>query len=591
MDELLAQSGQSQQGQPQGQPQQGQASMDALLAQSGQQGPTQPYKPAESGVPAMGYTGFEPAGETEEQIQAGMRGTAAIPVGAAKGAVSTAAGATQFVTGLPTRDLTHKWTESKPQQEAQKVGQTLGYGGETLAEFMLGDEALKGLALGERLEITAKVMKTFQKSPRLMRALKIGAEALQTGARTGTVGATQELARTGDIGKAAETGAITGAAGAVVSAVPEVAKAVTEPAAEVAEVPKPSLSETGQTLKEEGQRIFKEDVRAQKAAKDAALKQPEYALDMREGSETHTQLQNLHDQLKDDVLSGKVSPEAADSVDKTLKGLLKKPPTEDQFTEIMDDPENPGKKIKVFDNEAFDRAQEKYEQDAIHNGKDVNANLNKIKKAVDADEAARNRGVPGKSEAYNYHVQAKNLYQNAAMDQAGDAGQDWKDANLKLQETMKRQGRAQYKGVKGGPARSMFKAETPEQSATRFMGFDGTQTKEALAGMDKNVIQKTREGVWNRLVDKNTESIPQAGKTPQVDWKGVEKDFKQYIDKGGAQELYGDELESRIKTIQDNLAKVRRKEMMTKAAKWTASRLGAGAVLGAGYEVGKEILK
>lgn len=57
-----------------------------------------------------------------------------------------------------------------PDNFAQKVG----YGGETLAEFLLGDEALKGLSLAQRFQAISKISAALEKSPRLMMALKLG---------------------------------------------------------------------------------------------------------------------------------------------------------------------------------------------------------------------------------------------------------------------------------------------------------------------------------------------------------------------------------------------------------------------------------
>ncbi len=103
------------------------------------------------------------------------------------------------------------------------TAQKLGYGGETLTEFLLGDEALKGLPLAEKLKQASGVAKIFEGSPRLMKAVQLGAEAL----RQGTVQGAQTLARTGgDAGEAAKEGAtmaatsgVLGAAGAGVGAV------------------------------------------------------------------------------------------------------------------------------------------------------------------------------------------------------------------------------------------------------------------------------------------------------------------------------------------------------------------------------------
>ncbi len=97
-----------------------------------------------------------------------------------------------------------------------------GYGGETLAEFMLGDEALKSLSLADRLSAVSKSMKILEKSPRLVQALKVGAEA----ARAGAVQGTQTLLRTGDPGEALKTGLETAGTTGVLGGVTHAAGAV-----------------------------------------------------------------------------------------------------------------------------------------------------------------------------------------------------------------------------------------------------------------------------------------------------------------------------------------------------------------------------
>jgi hypothetical protein len=125
-------------------------------------------------------------------------------------------------------------------QEADKgVGGTaekiIGYGGENLVEFMLGDEALKGMSLAEKMKNISGAVAIFEKSPVLMKAVQTGTniikavgelgvadkEAIQKSpilarlvslgmdaAREGTVAGAQETAKTGDVKKGAETGAI-----------------------------------------------------------------------------------------------------------------------------------------------------------------------------------------------------------------------------------------------------------------------------------------------------------------------------------------------------------------------------------------------
>lgn len=104
------------------------------------------------------------------------------------------------------------------------TAQKVGYGGETLMEFMLGDEALKALPLSQRLAAAAKVTKTVEGSPRIVKALKIGASIMKQaalhGAEAGIVQGAQTEVRSGgdthaaveDAGKAAALGGGLGAA-------------------------------------------------------------------------------------------------------------------------------------------------------------------------------------------------------------------------------------------------------------------------------------------------------------------------------------------------------------------------------------------
>lgn len=119
------------------------------------------------------------------------------------------------------------------------VAQDLGYGGESLTEFMLGDEALKGLSQADKLGSVAKWMKIAEGNPRLIRALQAGADitklqgeltpeemqmvksspliakiigVLVPAARAGVVQGTQTLARSGGDLKQAVTSGLEGAA-------------------------------------------------------------------------------------------------------------------------------------------------------------------------------------------------------------------------------------------------------------------------------------------------------------------------------------------------------------------------------------------
>jgi hypothetical protein len=100
--------------------------------------------------------------------------------------------------------------------------ESLGKGAEGLTEFLLGDEALKGLSLVEKAKHLGDAGKLLEKSPKLAKAVEIGVNAL----RQGTVGGTQTLAHGGTIGDALTTGVVTGGTGAVLEGLGQGVKAV-----------------------------------------------------------------------------------------------------------------------------------------------------------------------------------------------------------------------------------------------------------------------------------------------------------------------------------------------------------------------------
>jgi hypothetical protein len=64
-----------------------------------------------------------------------------------------------------------------------------GYAGETLTEFLLGDEALKGMSIADKLANAGKVAAIFEKSPRLMRAVQSGVDIVKA---IGTLGSEEQ---------------------------------------------------------------------------------------------------------------------------------------------------------------------------------------------------------------------------------------------------------------------------------------------------------------------------------------------------------------------------------------------------------------
>jgi hypothetical protein len=103
-----------------------------------------------------------------------------VGVGAAKGLESTTEGIGSLIQKIPgigdklipQEGLTAENKQATPQGSDQFVG----YAGENLAEFMLGDEALKGLSMADKFKQISGAMGILEKSPRLMRAIQMGAD-------------------------------------------------------------------------------------------------------------------------------------------------------------------------------------------------------------------------------------------------------------------------------------------------------------------------------------------------------------------------------------------------------------------------------
>lgn len=114
-----------------------------------------------------------------------------------------------------------------------KADKIIGYGGEALTEFLLGDEALKSLSIADKLTQVGKIHKLIEASPRLMQALKLGTNIGKAATelapeeaallkkyptiarlvglgmdsvRTGVVGGAQATAKKGDVVEGAKEG-------------------------------------------------------------------------------------------------------------------------------------------------------------------------------------------------------------------------------------------------------------------------------------------------------------------------------------------------------------------------------------------------
>jgi hypothetical protein len=92
------------------------------------------------------------------------------------------------------------------------IGEKVGVGAESIAEFFAGDEALKGLSISEQMLQAGKLADTFDKASPFAKATM---EAVMNTARTGGVSAAQTLAHGGTVGQAATSFGTVAALGAV----------------------------------------------------------------------------------------------------------------------------------------------------------------------------------------------------------------------------------------------------------------------------------------------------------------------------------------------------------------------------------------
>jgi hypothetical protein len=113
--------------------------------------------------------------------------------------------------------VVNKSTAANAAAANQTTGGKVGTGAESIAEFFLGDEALKGLSVAERLGIGAKVAKLAESNPIIARIICHGLNAV----RGGAVVTGQELAHGATPTEAVKTGAEATALGTATGAAVE----------------------------------------------------------------------------------------------------------------------------------------------------------------------------------------------------------------------------------------------------------------------------------------------------------------------------------------------------------------------------------
>ncbi len=138
----------------------------------------------------------------------------ALGAGIGTGVLGTMNGVADLV-HLPHATLTARAAELAQQNRENPGLSATGQTTETMAEFLSGDELLKGLSMGDKFLKFSKIASALESSPLAMRAFEIGANAI----RQGTVQGISTGVKTGDATQAA----VQGGAGALATGAVETA--------------------------------------------------------------------------------------------------------------------------------------------------------------------------------------------------------------------------------------------------------------------------------------------------------------------------------------------------------------------------------
>lgn len=150
---------------------------------------------------------------TDAEAQASEPSTlSSVATGVAKGAAETVHTVGSFLhnhLGIPMPEEVLR-PELEGGTQSKNTAESAGKFGEGIGEFVLGDEAINGLGLAERLGIAQKVMKISAEHPIIGKAIAVGMDAL----RRGTVAGGESLAKGATPGEAVAAGGATAAGSA-----------------------------------------------------------------------------------------------------------------------------------------------------------------------------------------------------------------------------------------------------------------------------------------------------------------------------------------------------------------------------------------
>lgn len=190
--------------------------------------PDAPYTPAATGGfdPSAPYsTASQPTGGLSDAVKG-------IGEGAVSGMQDTLSGLSKIpgasaispVIGFAKSAMTPEAMTAEraafaPKNKAEGVGEKAGSIGEGVLEFVLGDSALKGVGLMEKVGLASKLAKFAQENPYIGKLI----DHLFTAGRQGLVAGAEEANKTGDVGEGVKAGigtavgsAALGAAGATI---------------------------------------------------------------------------------------------------------------------------------------------------------------------------------------------------------------------------------------------------------------------------------------------------------------------------------------------------------------------------------------
>jgi hypothetical protein len=202
----------------------GQASIDDIVSNAGPAAATPP--PAATAAPVSGTAHVDDIVSNQGPARAAPADNSSTLSKVGDWAKGTAEGATESmgetIQSLPwigKKILSPEAMQAereyfKPGSPAEKVGQTTGDIAEPVLEFVLGDEALKGVALAEKLGIASKIADIAKTSPYIGKILQHGVNA----ARMGTVGAAEAKAKGASNTDALKAGVVAGIGGEAISA-------------------------------------------------------------------------------------------------------------------------------------------------------------------------------------------------------------------------------------------------------------------------------------------------------------------------------------------------------------------------------------